>query len=70
MMDAETFKALDVGDLLEVPPLLPACGDKTCLSVVTKDKNALTFRVEYLGVLIGTWGAILNRGRVKWSFDL
>lgn len=69
MTAIDTLEMVEVSDLLALPPLLPALGDNTCLSVVEKSDKKVVFRVEFLGVLIGTWSATASKGKVKWSFN-
>jgi|GEM_PF-4343264 len=67
MMTLDEFKSLQIGDQLELEPLLPKIDDEPVLLTMTGSyKNRRSFIATLYGVPMRTVEAIEMEGKIRW----
>jgi len=67
MMTVEEFQSLQVGDQLELEPLLPKIDDEPVVLTMTGSyRNRHSFIATFYGIPLRTVEAIEMEGKIRW----
>jgi hypothetical protein len=69
MLDVETFRSLNPGDVVEGPPLMPnLCNEPVLFTLVERSGDIGRFQLSYFEIpLAGKVCSVDGKGGVQWA---